>query len=210
MTYMSTISGGSFDFANLKSNKLNTIDMIHSLYFQNRFNGHTKCVYTVADHTILLTRECSDYADRNSFDVDARRNLMRMAMVHDCHEAYISDVVSPLKQMLGDKFLYLDQEIEKLVREHFRVNPAHMHWSLIKDRDLALVWAEKDAYLSKKIDREWGIPKPENGKANVFLPPAPQNPDFGFRLHSWKEWLGMWEMNFPELFCSEWLDFEYL
>lgn len=54
-----------------------------------RFNGHTSEFYTVAEHSVRISRLCDPE--------DAIWGLL-----HDAHEAYVGDVAAPLKQLLPE------------------------------------------------------------------------------------------------------------
>ena len=66
-------------------------DVAHSLSRQNRYNGHIALEhYSVAEHSVLMARRLMRlYGDpRLAFE----------ALMHDSPEAYISDMVRPLKR----------------------------------------------------------------------------------------------------------------
>src|SRR4051794_36829357 len=68
----------------LRPDQILITDIFHSLAMQCRYNGHTAYFYSVAQHCWLL-----------SLVVPA--HLQRVALLHDAAEAYIGDIVAPLK-----------------------------------------------------------------------------------------------------------------
>lgn len=62
-------------------------DIAHALAAVNRFNGHTREPYSVAQHSVLVSMEYDDG--------DPDRALA--ALLHDASEAYLCDVPRPLK-----------------------------------------------------------------------------------------------------------------
>lgn len=78
---------------------VDTTDIAHSLSMQCRFNGHTRHFYSVAQHCYLV-------ADL----VPAEHQLA--ALLHDATEAYVGDLVRPLKQ--GMREFYECQNLESL------------------------------------------------------------------------------------------------
>lgn len=62
-------------------------DIAHSLSLQCRYNGHVSRFYSVAEHCVLL-----------SHAVDPEH--ARWALLHDAGEAYVGDMVWPLKEQL--------------------------------------------------------------------------------------------------------------
>ena len=63
-------------------------DIGHALGSLCRFNGHCKAFYSVAQHSILVSRACEKHGL-----VAAFRGLM-----HDASETYLLDVPKPLKR----------------------------------------------------------------------------------------------------------------
>jgi len=67
-------------------------DIASALSKQCRFGGHTTRFYSVAEHSVLV-RNIMVYFDLgNPFE----------GLMHDAHEAYVSDMVSPWKAILPD------------------------------------------------------------------------------------------------------------
>jgi hypothetical protein len=68
-------------------------DIAHALAQINRFNGHAKRPYSVAEHSLLVA------------DIAASRGatpaVQLACLLHDAHEAYVSDLHSPAKWALG-------------------------------------------------------------------------------------------------------------
>jgi len=60
-------------------------DIAHSLALQCRYNGHVRSFYSVAEHCVHLARAVSP-------------EHARWALLHDAAEAYIGDMVWPLKE----------------------------------------------------------------------------------------------------------------
>lgn len=85
MTWILTRSGRKFDLAKPTAAMIDPADIAHSLSMQCRFNGHTNRYYSVAQHCYLV-------ADL----VPAQDQLA--ALLHDATEAYVGDLVRPLKE----------------------------------------------------------------------------------------------------------------
>jgi hypothetical protein len=63
-------------------------DVAHALSNVCRYGGHARHFYSVAEHSRLLAE---------FFEGQRRRDAARFALLHDASEAYIGDMVRPLK-----------------------------------------------------------------------------------------------------------------
>lgn len=119
MTWILTRSGRRFDLLAPKADQVSTLDIAHALSQLCRFNGHTSRHYSVAQHSLLVASI-----------VPAEHQLA--ALLHDATEAYVGDMVRPLK--LGMREFYeaqslvsLYDEVERKVWlaicEHFHLEP---------------------------------------------------------------------------------------
>ena len=85
-------------------------DIAHALSNTCRFAGHCSEFYSVAEHSVLVSKlmEELDLGDP------------MIGLMHDGHEAYLSDVPSPLKQLLPD-WSALDKELEEKLYNHYHL-----------------------------------------------------------------------------------------
>ena len=81
-------------------------DIAHALAHLCRFNGHTRTFYSVAEHSV----RCSYIVERE-FALDA--------LLHDAAEAYVGDVSSPLKHVLGESWIAVETRVAEVVAEAF-------------------------------------------------------------------------------------------
>jgi hypothetical protein len=113
-----------------------TPDMVHiediacSLGKLCRFNGHLPHPYSVAEHSVHVADEL--YYTETSMDAE----LAFAGLLHDAAEAYIGDMVYPLKSVptIGDPFKALERELERVIGERFDVQLYPMH-ALVKEAD---------------------------------------------------------------------------
>src|SRR4051812_6540197 len=83
--WMQTISGKAFFPLDPRPADVDIQDIAHALAFQCRFGGHVKEFYSVAEHSVRVSLICAHE--------DAKWGLL-----HDATEAYLSDIVRPVKR----------------------------------------------------------------------------------------------------------------
>lgn len=90
--------------------KFDVADISHALGMIVRFNGHVSHFYSVAEHTLLVSRLMQDVTGGDPFE----------GLMHDATEAYLSDVPSPFKQKLLDLKAW-DHQMETAMRKQFNL-----------------------------------------------------------------------------------------
>lgn len=120
-----------YPFAPIEAD-IDVLDIAHALSMKVRFTGHTKFLYPVGQHSLLM----SDYLWKQTRDP----MLAYWALHHDDTEAYLPDVASPLKsQLTGFKELE-----DKLMGVIARV--LHLPYPkppIIKEYDIRILLNEK-------------------------------------------------------------------
>ena len=89
MPAVSTKSGRRVSLLNPSPSQIVIGDIAHGLAHQCRFNGHTNKFYSVAQHSVLVASILP-------------RELRLAGLLHDASEAYLGDVVQPLKDLLPE------------------------------------------------------------------------------------------------------------
>jgi len=85
--WIQTYTGKKFYFLNPTPDMIDVEDIAHALSMQVRFGGHINKFYSVAEHSVYVS-ELVGKSDKMG------------ALFHDASEAYIADIVSPLKEHL--------------------------------------------------------------------------------------------------------------
>jgi len=106
MAWTQTKTGKLFSLKYPNSDAVDIEDIAHSLSQICRFGGHTREFYSVAQHSV----ECAIRADVG-FQLEA--------LLHDAHEAYLGDICTPLKDMIGSGIRRVDNALATAVRDHF-------------------------------------------------------------------------------------------
>ena len=132
-------SGNTFDFLNPDVESFTIEDIAHALGQLCRFNGHTTKFYSVAQHLVL-----------SSFLVPKEHALA--ALLHDAHEAFVGDVVTPLKLLLPD-FKKIEDHIEEIVLAKFGL-PFPLD-PCVKHADLKMLCTEKRDLLAHPESVNW-------------------------------------------------------
>lgn len=104
-----TASGVRFDLFAPTVDMIRIEDIAHALSQVNRFGGHTRFPYSVAQHSVLVSRHVPPS--------DALTGLM-----HDATEAYVGDVVRPLKRRLPD-YVAIEDRLWQVIRLRFDLGP---------------------------------------------------------------------------------------
>lgn len=103
-------------------------DIAHALALQTRFGGHCLRFYSVAEHCVHLARAASP---------DAALWLL----LHDGSEAYLSDMVRPLKRHMPE-YRAIEDRVAWVVYEAFDLDPG-MEPAEVKERDCRILIDER-------------------------------------------------------------------
>lgn len=109
MTFIITYTGRQFELLAPTPLMVDLHDIAHALSLICRFNGHTQHHYSVAQHSVLVSRNVPPH-------------LRLDALLHDAAEAYVGDVTSPLKRALGEAYKQIEARVEWAIADHFVVN----------------------------------------------------------------------------------------
>lgn len=140
MTHIGTPSGKLVSPTNLRACDVTLHDIAWNLSRTNRYNGATQGEpYSVAEHSLL----CSYAVDQSD------PALCMAALMHDAQEAYLGDMISPLK----DSFKAY-REIEACVA--IQIGAALGYHSTYRFKDIELV---DRAMLRKEIQELTLFPK---------------------------------------------------
>jgi len=111
--WIHTFSGNKFYAFDPRPEDINIEDIAHALSLTCRYSGHCNKFYSVAEHSIILSRI-----------VDPKFALE--ALLHDSPEAYLTDIPRPIKHMFKDynlPFKELEDAIYKVIAEKYGANP---------------------------------------------------------------------------------------
>ena len=104
--WITTFTGLKFHYLDPQADEVNILDIAHALSLLCRFNGHTKMFYSVAEHSLRVAHIVP--------------NFPLAALLHDAHEAYISDIPRPIK---ADMPIYekIAERIQRIIENKYGV-----------------------------------------------------------------------------------------
>jgi hypothetical protein len=126
-------SGVYFDLADPDPATIKLPDIAGALSRICRFGGHCWRFYSVAEHSVLCARQARDDGLPN--------DAVRAVLLHDAAEAFVGDMVQPLKIMMPE-YRGVEDRVEAAVAVAFKVD--FKRWSTeIKGIDHAMLMAER-------------------------------------------------------------------
>jgi len=116
MSEIVTYTGRVVDPLYLNPDKVNIIDIAHSLANQCRFTGHVREFYSVAQHSVLVAEYVMD-------DLDGSSRLGLSGLLHDASEAYLSDLARPVKHALGfgEAYREVEERLQRTISQAFHL-----------------------------------------------------------------------------------------
>jgi hypothetical protein len=154
---MQTYSGRQFWPLDPRSEDLDVLDIAHALSNQCRYAGHCRRFYSVAQHSVLVSRIVP-------------LKHARWGLLHDATEAYLVDLPRPIKRYsaLGDEYRRIEDVLMAVICSRFRMLP--MEPKCVKEADdIALMTEKRDLMPGLLKWRETAEPLPD-----IIVPMAPE------------------------------------
>jgi uncharacterized protein len=143
--WMQTFTGRQFWPIDPYPSEISIEDIAHSLAMQCRFAGHCLRFYSVAEHSVLVSRSLPT-------------NFRLWGLLHDAAEAYVLDVVRPLKPYLPG-YREIEERVMVAICEHFGLdyvaNPLTMP-SAVKLADNRILLTEREQNMLP-TSHVWGL-----------------------------------------------------
>ena len=180
--WMITFTGRRFWPLDPRVEDVSFLDIAHGLSLICRYGGHTGCFYSVAEHSVLLARH---------FMEQGRSDLARYALLHDASEAYIGDIIRPLKPELP-QFKAVEGPLERLVLQAVGLGdiPKEVH-----EADSAIIVNEACALFTPKVLERAGWVLPSLTLTGIDI--------MGWSpLYAEHEFLALFEHLFPDVAVS--------
>lgn len=129
-------SGLRFDLADPTPEMVTIDDICWALAHTLRYGGHAFVPINVAAHSINVMTLAAP---------EENRQVRLLALLHDAHEAYLGDVIRPLKALLGEAWMTIERRVDAVIAERFGVKPEDFSLPVVKRADmLAYSWERRD------------------------------------------------------------------
>ena len=144
MTWILTAHGHEMSLAYPQPAKMALADVAHALGQINRFHGHARRPYSVAEHSLLVL----DIVEHLFAPASVHCRLA--ALMHDAHEAYVGDMATPAKALVGEPWHMLEHRLERCLRSAWALHTAaYEHAEVIKLADTIALATERQQLLPK-------------------------------------------------------------
>ena len=142
-TSIQTYSGILFDVINPTVDMVNVVDIAHALSQVNRFTGHTRKAYNVAEHSCHVASLLPD-------------EYKLEGLLHDASEAYIADMATPVKHSNSmEKYRDIEYRIQTICYCAFKIIPTTKSHSEVKDADRTMLKVEALSLMKQPLLGAW-------------------------------------------------------
>lgn len=153
--WMQTYTGKQFWPIDPSPDDVCVDDIAHALSMMCRYNGHCKWFYSVAEHSVYVSRHVP-------------KEFALWGLLHDAPEAYVADIVKPAKRFISG-YADVEKRIMRAVCEKFGLNfnePAS-----VKLADASIL-ADEMAQVMGNAPAEWSLPYAPLGQTILGLDPS--------------------------------------
>lgn len=161
-SWVETYTGEQFWPLDPRPEEIHLEDIAHSLSHICRYGGHINRFYSVAEHCVHVSNAVS------------RENAF-WGLMHDAAEAYVGDMVRPLKKHM-DEFNLVEAKILGMIAKKFGVADEVWSWEQsdqdilpeeVKETDTRILLTERKALMPNNR-HEWGHEHLEPLKVNII------------------------------------------
>lgn len=132
-----TLTGKKFNLFEPTPDMIDIRDIASGLANKGHFSGLTPHYFSIAEHSIMV---CDEFSFWNNEQPDSVKLL---ALLHDASEAYIGDMIKPLKVHMPE-FVKIENRIMQAIAERFGLDLAKM--PVVKPSDLLVQEWEYNAF----------------------------------------------------------------
>lgn len=106
--FITTFSGNHFYLLDPRPEDIEIRDIAHALSHLCRFTGHSRKLYTVAQHCVIVSTLVPP-------------KLALEGLLHDAAEAYVGDVSTPLKGILSTTYTAIEDAVQEAIAQRFEL-----------------------------------------------------------------------------------------
>jgi hypothetical protein len=132
---ITTYTGKYFDILNPEVYEFDINEIAVALSNLCRYTGHVNRFYSVAEHSVLVSRLVPS-------------DLALTGLLHDASEAYLGDVSSPLKKLLPE-YKAIEERVERAIADYFSI--PFPYPEEIKKADKRMYWNERKSVADNGI-----------------------------------------------------------
>lgn len=143
MSYITTYQGIQMDPLHAKNEEIQIRDIAHALSLLCRANGHFPHFYSVAQHCLNCMEEAKTRGYSNRVQLGC--------LLHDASEAYLSDVIRPIKPHLTGYFEIEEQLQNQIFEKWLSTLPTEDERTQIFDVDDAMLYHEFFTLTGRKL-----------------------------------------------------------
>lgn len=136
-----TYSGKKFWPLNPRPQDIDIVDIAHHLSNICRFTGAVREFYSVAQHSVMVSKLCENYP--------------LFGLLHDGSEAYLCDIATPVKHSdLFTEYREAEDYLQRMILLHFGIRNGDMPQE-VKSADMAMGILEGLSYMPKAHGAFW-------------------------------------------------------
>lgn len=166
--WVQALSGAPIDLLALPDmHSLSEHDIAYSLGGTRRYNGHAPIPISVAEHSCIVADAIAESMGVSSSDITKAAKVRRWpretiktvyaGLMHDAHEAYIGDIVAPMKAVLGEPFRDLEHRMQAACAQRFGVTDDPAVRAIVRRYDYAALCVEHLDFFAAKARRDWQL-----------------------------------------------------
>jgi uncharacterized protein len=138
---ITTLSGKFFDILNPEEYEYDIEEIATSLSNLCRYTGHVNTFYSVAEHSVLVSRIVPE-------------RLALAGLLHDASEAYLGDVSSPLKKLLPE-YQSIEERVQQAIAKAFNLGDG-LSRPEVHEADKRMYWQERQSVANNGVrDTLW-------------------------------------------------------
>lgn len=138
---ITTASGKFFDILKPEEYEFDIEEIATALSNLCRYTGHVNRFYSVAEHSVLVSRIVPE-------------RLALAGLLHDASEAYLGDVSSPLKKLLPE-YKAIEDRVQQAIAAQFNLGDG-IDSEAVHEADKRMYWQERQSVADNGVrDRLW-------------------------------------------------------